>query len=318
LTLILQSRKTTISLLIISSIKFFLTTIANENEPEIRRKMASLADNFSIFLPAKHRTPYQQQLRKEAKENQIELLVDNSSLLCQANPCMMGVCGGNESKSQKCEGMNTDKLPTNMMSISHNQEALGLKEGSTTNEKGIGERKRSRSEITLNDSLQKKRKLPTSIALPPIKKHNDTKINQPNVQKDEQETKFEQKQGGKTLTSTLNPSPATSTTPNRHNTAPTPFNPQPTTPVRQLTVPFDFLHLKQKGSNYGEKEKEKEKGKEHTAICPICLVPWTHPCVSLCGHVCCEDCWANALERKLECPVCRKRVRKKQLTPILI
>ena len=34
---------------------------------------------------------------------------------------------------------------------------------------------------------------------------------------------------------------------------------------------------------------------------------------SLCGHICCDPCWGNWLSEKLECPVCHKRTRDKNL-----
>lgn len=35
-----------------------------------------------------------------------------------------------------------------------------------------------------------------------------------------------------------------------------------------------------------------------------------------CGHVACTGCWKEWLSNKLECPLCRTRVREKFLIPI--
>jgi len=52
--------------------------------------------------------------------------------------------------------------------------------------------------------------------------------------------------------------------------------------------------------------------------CPICQDTPQDPQVSLCGHVCCSECWKKALGVKLECPVCRQKVREKQLKRIYL
>lgn len=52
--------------------------------------------------------------------------------------------------------------------------------------------------------------------------------------------------------------------------------------------------------------------------CPICLDAFTKPYKAKCGHVCCFLCWKSWLETKLECPLCKQRVRFKKLEPIFL
>ena len=50
--------------------------------------------------------------------------------------------------------------------------------------------------------------------------------------------------------------------------------------------------------------------------CPICMDRLRRPMKAKCGHICCLHCWERALERFLECPLCRGRVRLKTLRPV--
>ena len=52
------------------------------------------------------------------------------------------------------------------------------------------------------------------------------------------------------------------------------------------------------------------------ATCRICLDSFKQPFSANCGHVCCYMCWQTWLAEKLECPVCKMRVRAKQLKKI--
>jgi hypothetical protein len=66
-----------------------------------------------------------------------------------------------------------------------------------------------------------------------------------------------------------------------------------------------------------ETEKNDESGQSGGALkCLICLEVAVKPHNARCGHVCCFACWDSWLERKLECPLCKSRVRKNQLSPI--
>eukprot|EP00668_Euglena_longa_P012852 GGOE01015347.1.p1 GENE.GGOE01015347.1~~GGOE01015347.1.p1 ORF type:complete len:1110 (-),score=252.04 GGOE01015347.1:226-3090(-) len=48
--------------------------------------------------------------------------------------------------------------------------------------------------------------------------------------------------------------------------------------------------------------------------CQVCQEPCQEPYSSRCGHVCCLTCWERWLEQRLECPICRAKVRLKLLT----
>ena len=52
--------------------------------------------------------------------------------------------------------------------------------------------------------------------------------------------------------------------------------------------------------------------------CPVCLEMCKEPHAARCGHICGYACWAQCLETKLECPVCRERLRLKQLTKLFV
>jgi Rad3-related DNA helicase len=64
-----------------------------------------------------------------------------------------------------------------------------------------------------------------------------------------------------------------------------------------------------------EKEKTENVGDAKTK-CPICLEDFKSPAASHCGHICCLDCWESWLDRKLECPCCKKMVRKSHLVKL--
>ena len=50
--------------------------------------------------------------------------------------------------------------------------------------------------------------------------------------------------------------------------------------------------------------------------CSVCQETATAPFVARCGHTCCKSCWDQWLSEQLSCPVCRNRVRQKQLTKL--
>lgn len=58
---------------------------------------------------------------------------------------------------------------------------------------------------------------------------------------------------------------------------------------------------------------------DQSGKCLICLENFKEPCASIsCGHVCCKNCWVEWLSKKLECPICKAKVRLPQLTRIYI
>ena len=66
------------------------------------------------------------------------------------------------------------------------------------------------------------------------------------------------------------------------------------------------------------KKKEEEQEEENVAApkCTICHESFKSPFSSNCGHVCCYACWQQWLTQKLECPICKEKVRMKQLRKI--
>ena len=52
--------------------------------------------------------------------------------------------------------------------------------------------------------------------------------------------------------------------------------------------------------------------------CVICQDVAKVPFAARCGHIACDECWLHWLQQKLECPVCRIKVRQKLLTKLFI
>ena len=56
--------------------------------------------------------------------------------------------------------------------------------------------------------------------------------------------------------------------------------------------------------------------------CPICIKnvkenPEIVFSISKCKHIICKECWSKCLEIKMECPICKKKVREKTLKKII-
>eukprot|EP01132_Coremiostelium_polycephalum_P004886 gene4886-6094_t len=72
-------------------------------------------------------------------------------------------------------------------------------------------------------------------------------------------------------------------------------------------------------------EDNHNKGKDNnnniinndTIYCPICQSIPTNPHSSVCGHICCFECWCQWLSLKLECPICKERARVKLIKPVV-
>ena len=47
--------------------------------------------------------------------------------------------------------------------------------------------------------------------------------------------------------------------------------------------------------------------------CMICYDTSENSSTSKCGHIACQRCWDTWLKTKLECPMCKKKVRPKTL-----
>lgn len=59
-----------------------------------------------------------------------------------------------------------------------------------------------------------------------------------------------------------------------------------------------------------------DQAKAGNTKCTICQCPPVAPFTARCGHICCKACWDQWLAEQLTCPVCRERVRQKQLTKL--
>lgn len=73
-----------------------------------------------------------------------------------------------------------------------------------------------------------------------------------------------------------------------------------------------------KDGEHSPGEKEKEKEPPRAGKCAVCLDAPQDPCVARCGHVLCQPCWEKQLSIKLECPVCKAKVRKSQVKRIYL
>ena len=50
----------------------------------------------------------------------------------------------------------------------------------------------------------------------------------------------------------------------------------------------------------------------------ILIINFSKPQNARCGHILCEACWKNCLKIKLECPLCKTKVREKHLVTIYL
>ena len=52
--------------------------------------------------------------------------------------------------------------------------------------------------------------------------------------------------------------------------------------------------------------------------CLICLQVPERPCVSSCGHVCCQQCWYQHLKVMKTCPCCRQEVDESKISKLVL
>lgn len=68
-------------------------------------------------------------------------------------------------------------------------------------------------------------------------------------------------------------------------------------------------------------QSQKVQASQNTSI-PTCMICYATSedgrvmCSSKCGHIACQKCWEKWFESKLECPMCKKKVRSKTLIKI--
>lgn len=66
------------------------------------------------------------------------------------------------------------------------------------------------------------------------------------------------------------------------------------------------------------KENELANTSSNGWKCPICFESKDFNSSAPCGHICCDDCWSNIFKVKYECPICKQKVREKQLRKVYI
>lgn len=88
---------------------------------------------------------------------------------------------------------------------------------------------------------------------------------------------------------------------------------QSAAPTHLESPPKDGVGADALDKHSPEKEAPRTMGK-----CAVCLDPPQDPCAARCGHVLCQPCWDKQLSTKLECPVCKQKVRKSQVKRIYL
>lgn len=72
------------------------------------------------------------------------------------------------------------------------------------------------------------------------------------------------------------------------------------------------------GADVADKHSPEKEAPRAMGKCAVCLDPPQDPCAARCGHVLCQPCWDKQLSTKLECPVCKQKVRKSQVKRIYL
>lgn len=64
----------------------------------------------------------------------------------------------------------------------------------------------------------------------------------------------------------------------------------------------------------GNETVAEEKPKEPTFTCPICQGAMVSPSTTPCGHIFCDTCIRDVIQkRKKSCPICRKKISKSKI-----
>lgn len=87
-----------------------------------------------------------------------------------------------------------------------------------------------------------------------------------------------------------------------------------TSPIIPVT-PNNQQDPKIEQSNISQTEAQNS---DFQKLCPICKEVYKEPAAGLCGHVACFECWKQWLKIRLECPLCKHRVREKNLRKIFL
>ena len=64
--------------------------------------------------------------------------------------------------------------------------------------------------------------------------------------------------------------------------------------------------------------REETEAPENNVQCPICLDPFFQPTTTRCGRVFCKNCINCAFRKNKQCPICCKRVTKRDLFSIYL
>lgn len=75
---------------------------------------------------------------------------------------------------------------------------------------------------------------------------------------------------------------------------------------------------KSKEEDLKKDEDLKKNDQVEKRKCFICFEEFKNPHNANCGHVACKECWDEWLKRKIECPICKEKVRVKHLRPVFI
>jgi hypothetical protein len=85
------------------------------------------------------------------------------------------------------------------------------------------------------------------------------------------------------------------------------------TELKKIAKKKEIDQKLQKGQTEGEKKEVIFEGSDKSCI--VCYGT-DNLFVSKCLHYACKSCWEQWLDRYLECPKCRNRVRKNQIFPL--
>ena len=74
---------------------------------------------------------------------------------------------------------------------------------------------------------------------------------------------------------------------------------------------------------FESEEEDKSNSSKQRLECPVCFEskkenPSIKFSTSKCGHLLCNNCWEHCLKIKMECPLCKKKVRSNTLIPLYL
>ncbi|ETV77312.1 hypothetical protein H257_08759 [Aphanomyces astaci] len=85
-------------------------------------------------------------------------------------------------------------------------------------------------------------------------------------------------------------------------------------PIVVGVVAWEYLDQRWKGH---QEDARQDAGARTTLTCPVCLDPILHPIATRCGHIFCRDCldrwWTEGRMVSTRCPVCNKRLQRRDI-----